>query len=269
MPGFAELARQYFQEAAHDLHLARSRSTTTSEIPRPKTIAETSSLPKSHSVDSSTSTASSSPGEKRLSTSSNQETLADANGGEKGVIDLEAQGEVDDETPKNPGPEDHFLVTLKGREHLNPHTWGEGYRWYVAIYFLFANSIQGLIFWRYDDLIRYRFLTGFAGLLVLNASKSFDAHSLCLNNHDDSEITRLTNYCPCHSAAFASSAPSNLIPDIIAHYNVSEEIGILLISIFVAGYVVGPLVGFSRLTGTVSFSITYSLVISLRSYGDL
>lgn len=47
---------------------------------------------------------------------------------------------------KTPGAEadDEFLVTLQGREHLSPHTWGVGYRW---------------------------FLTGFAGLLVLNASK--------------------------------------------------------------------------------------------------
>lgn len=41
--------------------------------------------------------------------------------------------------------EDLFLVTLKGREHINPHTWGVKYRW---------------------------FLTIFAGILVLNCSKS-------------------------------------------------------------------------------------------------
>lgn len=76
---------------------------------------------------------------------------------------------------------DEFLVTLKGREHLNPHTWGENYRWGLTL---------------------------FGGLLVLNAS-------------------------------FASSAPSNLIPSIIEHFGVSEEVGILLISIFVAGYIVG------------------------------
>ncbi|SGZ28544.1 BQ5605_C027g10369 [Microbotryum silenes-dioicae] len=81
------------------------------------------------------------------------------------------------------GADDPFLVTLKGREHLDPHTWSEPWRWVI---------------------------TGFAGLLVLNA-------------------------------AFASSAPSNLIPSIIRHYNVSEEVGVLLISIFVAGYCVGPI----------------------------
>ncbi|GAA5968906.1 hypothetical protein JCM11641_000774 [Rhodosporidiobolus odoratus] len=79
--------------------------------------------------------------------------------------------------------EDPFLVTLKGREHLNPHTWSVWYRWW---------------------------LTAFAGLLVLNAT-------------------------------FASSAPSNLIPSIIGHFSVSQEVGILTISVFVAGYCVGPL----------------------------
>lgn len=38
-----------------------------------------------------------------------------------------------------------FLVTIKGRESLNPHTWSVGYRWAI---------------------------TGLAGLLVLNASES-------------------------------------------------------------------------------------------------
>lgn len=38
-------------------------------------------------------------------------------------------------------------------------------------------------------------------------------------------------------AAFASSAPSNLIASIITHFNVSQEVGILLISVFVAGCV--------------------------------
>ena len=32
-----------------------------------------------------------------------------------------------------------------------------------------------------------------------------------------------------------------MIPSIIEHYNVSEEVGVLLIAIFVAGYCVGPL----------------------------
>ncbi|GAA5982241.1 hypothetical protein JCM10908_004797 [Rhodotorula pacifica] len=59
--------------------------------------------------------------------------------------------------------------------------------------------------------VAYRwFLTAFAGLLVLNAT-------------------------------FASSAPSNLIPSIITHFDVSQEVGVLLIAIFVAGYCVGPL----------------------------
>ncbi|SCV72568.1 BQ2448_4105 [Microbotryum intermedium] len=111
-------------------------------------------------------------------------------------FDVEAGQKNKDLSEKQPTPpppshddegEDEFLVTLKGREQLNPHTWGELYRWCI---------------------------TGFAGLLVLNASES----------------------------TFASSAPSNLIPSIIAHYRVSEEVGVLLIAIFVAGYCVGPLI---------------------------
>ncbi|KAI5477609.1 hypothetical protein MNV49_006096 [Pseudohyphozyma bogoriensis] len=43
------------------------------------------------------------------------------------------------------------------------------------------------------------------------------------------------------NATFASSAPSNLIPQIIEHFHVSEEVGVLLIAIFVAGYCLGPL----------------------------
>lgn len=82
-----------------------------------------------------------------------------------------------------PEQEDPFLVTLKGREHINPHTWNSTYRW---------------------------FLTALGGVFVLNAT-------------------------------FASSAPSQLLPSIIGHFHVSEEVGILTIALFVAGYCVGPL----------------------------
>ncbi|GAA5912849.1 uncharacterized protein JCM6883_004852 [Sporobolomyces salmoneus] len=124
--------------------------------------------------------------------SSHEETLAD-NPPSKSV-DQEEKGQESEKGSEQPGekqaeqkkeepPKDPFLVTLEGRDHLNPHTWPVWYRW---------------------------FLTGFAGLLVLNAT-------------------------------FASSAPSNLIPSIIAHYGVSQEVGVLTIAIFVAGYCVGPL----------------------------
>lgn len=43
-----------------------------------------------------------------------------------------------------PAHDDEFLVTLKGREHLDPHSWSVNYRW---------------------------FLTALSGSLVLNASK--------------------------------------------------------------------------------------------------
>ncbi|GAA5880257.1 hypothetical protein JCM1840_003411 [Sporobolomyces johnsonii] len=125
------------------------------------------------------------------------ETLADASGDLTArMSEKEKQQDSADDTdpqedavevppkPEAPGTEDDpFLVTLKGRESLNPHTWGVLYRWWI---------------------------TAFAGSLVLNAT-------------------------------FASSAPSNLIPSIIDHFHVSEEVGVLLISIFVAGYCIGPL----------------------------
>ncbi|GAA6063686.1 hypothetical protein JCM10212_003353 [Sporobolomyces blumeae] len=130
------------------------------------------------------------------------ETLADrsgeAHGGKSNKrVDLAEKGQAnrDDQDEDESAPtegekgkegkeeKDPFLVTLEGREHLNPHTWPVWYRWW---------------------------LTAFAGFLVLNAT-------------------------------FASSAPSNLIPSIITYFGVSEEVGVLTISVFVAGYCVGPL----------------------------
>lgn len=59
--------------------------------------------------------------------------------------------------------------------------------------------------------VMYRwYLTGIAGLLVLNST-------------------------------FASSSPSGIIPDMIAYFGMSREVAILTISLFVAGYCVGPL----------------------------
>ncbi|BGP15715.1 hypothetical protein JCM10213v2_003704 [Rhodosporidiobolus nylandii] len=153
-------------------------------------------MPAQASTDSHPSPSSSAPS-RRPSAPSSEHTLAD-----RDAVDLEkgAKEEVDtqeeqadvppkQETPAKGGPppqqgdEDPFLVTMKGREHLNPHTWSVWYRWW---------------------------LTGFAGLLVLNAT-------------------------------FASSAPSGLIPAIMGHFGVSQEVGILTIAVFVAGYMVGPL----------------------------
>ncbi|GAA5901619.1 hypothetical protein JCM6882_006025 [Rhodosporidiobolus microsporus] len=152
----------------------------------------------------STSTSSTStPPSRRPSVPSSEHTLADHDN-----VDLEKgegakdQGPVgaDEEPPSKeekggapakggppgggpPAQEDPFLVTLKGREHLNPHTWAVWYRWAI---------------------------TAGAGLLVLNAT-------------------------------FASSAPSGLIPSMMERFSVSQEVGILLIAIFVAGYCIGPL----------------------------
>lgn len=100
--------------------------------------------------------------------------------------------------------DDPFLVTLKSHPDINPHTWSVWYRW---------------------------FLTGLAGFLVLNASTS--SVPLLFRTCRHSRLLFLP--------AFASSAPSGLVPSIIEHYDVSQEVGILLISIFVAGYCIGPL----------------------------
>lgn len=40
---------------------------------------------------------------------------------------------------------------------------------------------------------------------------------------------------------FASSAPSSLVPQLMHQFGFSEEVGSLTISVFVAGYCVGPL----------------------------
>ncbi len=50
------------------------------------------------------------------------------------------------------------------------------------------------------------------------------------------------DWIPGGLTAFASSAPSNLVPDLMVHFAISEEVAILSISLFVAGYCFGPLV---------------------------
>lgn len=79
--------------------------------------------------------------------SSHGETLTEAPKQDK---DEEKAIKEEDNSPQPSGKEeeeekDPFLVTLEGREHLNPHTWPVWYRWW---------------------------LTAFAGVLVLNASES-------------------------------------------------------------------------------------------------
>lgn len=43
------------------------------------------------------------------------------------------------------------------------------------------------------------------------------------------------------SSTFSSSAPSPLIPTFRQEFGISEELGILTVSLFVCGYCVGPL----------------------------
>ncbi|GAA5924642.1 hypothetical protein JCM3775_005432 [Rhodotorula graminis] len=136
------------------------------------------------------------PAENEIARSSSHSSHSGETLTDRDAVDLEKAGHKggkeggngdDGAESKGPAPpkqeDDPFLVTIKGRESLNPHTWSVAYRWAI---------------------------TGLAGLLVLNAT-------------------------------FASSAPSNLIASIITHFDVSQEVGILLISIFVAGYCLGPL----------------------------
>lgn len=175
---------------------------------RGRSLSTAAPIPESHEEDNpDRSPPSPRPsGENR---SESDETLADRDRdiergeggkGSKTEGSGEKQGK-EQENKKKDEEKDPFLVTLDGRQHLNPHTWNETYRW---------------------------FLTGLAGLFVLNAT-------------------------------FASSGPSQLIPSIITYFNVSSEVGTLTIALFaswprsvftsrlslhslqVAGYCVGPL----------------------------
>lgn len=44
------------------------------------------------------------------------------------------------------------------------------------------------------------------------------------------------------NSTFASSAPSGIAPQMVSHFHVSQEVATLMISLFVAGYCVGPLI---------------------------
>ncbi|KAK4049005.1 hypothetical protein OIV83_004366 [Microbotryomycetes sp. JL201] len=174
------IARQHSRDSAHRLERHRSSSVTSQQRNGASQPTMQGSEPITKPISRAVDVVPEEEGhEEEHEGSSSHSTLAER--------DVEAAGGEKSEkpapTPQQQQPEDPYLVTIKGREHLNPHTWSVAYRW---------------------------FLTGLAGLLVLNAT-------------------------------FASSAPSNLIPSIIAHFNVSQEVGILLISIFVAGYCLGPL----------------------------
>ncbi|KAK8854610.1 hypothetical protein IAR55_003349 [Kwoniella newhampshirensis] len=90
--------------------------------------------------------------------------------------------EAREEEIEEKGP-DPWAVKFEPGEKTNPKNWGVGYRW---------------------------FLTGIAGLLVLNST-------------------------------FSSSAPSGIVEDMIRYFGFSQEVAVLTISLFVAGYCVGPL----------------------------
>ena len=50
--------------------------------------------------------------------------------------------------------------------------------------------------------------------------------------------------CPIDivSRTFASAAPSNIIPDMMKEFGFGEEVGALMVAVFIAGYCVGPIV---------------------------
>lgn len=57
--------------------------------------------------------------------------------------------------------------------------------------------------------------------------------------------------CARSFSTFTSSAPSGIIPDLIAAFDMSREVATLQIAIFVAAYCVGPLV---RIPSLFTFS---------------
>ncbi|WVR09419.1 hypothetical protein IAU60_006486 [Kwoniella sp. DSM 27419] len=109
-------------------------------------------------------------------------TGQDAEMGLRALRSREEEEEREAEREKK-GP-DPWAVTFQPGESINPKNWGVLYRW---------------------------FLTGIAGLLVLNST-------------------------------FASSAPSGIVQDMMAYFGFSQEVGTLCISLFVAGYCVGPII---------------------------
>ncbi|KAG9033819.1 hypothetical protein FS837_002381 [Tulasnella sp. UAMH 9824] len=95
------------------------------------------------------------------------------------LVDAPGEPKLDEKTEHS-----RYLVKWDGPDDPeNPKNWSVGYRWYI---------------------------TGIAGLLVLNAT-------------------------------FASSAPSGVLGQLIPEFHLSHTLAVLTISLFVAGYCVGPL----------------------------
>jgi hypothetical protein len=144
---------------------------------------------------------------------------------------------------------DEFLVTLRGREHLSPQTWNSTYRW---------------------------FLTGFAGLLVLNASESSlcslpSCHALEIvttsgSRDAGSSTNALSLNQPSHLPHPPILSPPSSSTTMLAARSVSCSsqvrrdpgtttsdpiLNSFLFAVFVAGYCLGPLSKFSNLECTL------------------
>jgi hypothetical protein len=72
------------------------------------------------------------------------------------------------------------------------------------------------------------YITTIGGILVLNSS----VHSFLGNLPP---LTRPT------SRTFSSSAPSNLLPEMMDYFGFGQEVATLTVSLFISGYCLGPL----------------------------
>jgi MFS family permease len=113
-------------------------------------------------------------------------------------------------------------------------------------YMLFSGRVLEIL-----TLFR-RLRTMVSGLLVLNAF----VHLRHLHESPSGA------YFPPYISTFASSSPSGIAADLIKHFHIGQEVATLLISLFVTGYCVGPLL-WGPLSEQVLF-LTISLVKAIR-----
>ena len=54
-------------------------------------------------------------------------------------------------------------------------------------------------------------------------------------------LSCVSSYLPVLLRTFASSAPSGLLPHMMGYFGFGEEVATLTVSLFIAGYCLGPL----------------------------
>ncbi|THH20558.1 hypothetical protein EW146_g832 [Bondarzewia mesenterica] len=104
-----------------------------------------------------------------------------------------------------PTDKDPFLVSFEENDPHNPLNWPSWRKWYLT-------------------------LSG--GLVILNASVMYIASVLAPVANDRVVV---------HTRSFASAAPSGVIGQIMHEFGMSAEVATLMVSLFIAGYCVGPL----------------------------